>query len=229
MEADINRLMKIKNQLQENENQLRHLVKREKAFDETRDFNNIRWFRRSSLLALRREIDRIAHTLQRLDSTETISLWNRLLNKLLWGMNVMQFQTDGLLLQFQLEYIYLEKEINEFITELKNSGLDEKQDELKKRYDSEYIDASLQVLQNFLYEYCSQDGYRNAIKSICSYNKDNIFSDCRNELRKIYPVILTTADALVYNFKDLLQSGSRIDYIIMDEASQCDLIAGLPM
>lgn len=229
MEADINRIMKIKNQLQEDENQLRHLLKLKEAFNETRDFNNIRWFSKSSLLALRSEIDRIAHKLQRLDSIETISLWNRLLNRLLWRMDVEQFQTDGLLLQFQLEHIYLEKKINKFNTELKNSGLEEKQDELKKLYDSEYINASLQVLQNFLHGYCSQDGYRNAVKSICSYDMDNILSACRNELREIYPVILTTADALVYNFKDLLQSGSKIDYIIMDEASQCDLIAGLPM
>lgn len=229
MEEDINRLMRMKNQLQEDENQLRHLLKREEAFDESRDFNNIRWFHRSSLSALRREIDRIAHVLQRLESTETVALWNSLLNRFLWRMDNEQFRTDGLLLQFQLEHIYLTKEIDELTAKLKISGLDEKQNELKRRYDSEYIDVSLEVLQSFLYEYCSRGGYRNALKTILSNNGEKVLYDCRNELREVYPVILTTADALVYNFKDLLQSGSKIDYIIMDEASQCDLIAGLPM
>ena len=198
MEEDINRLMRMKNQLQEDENQLRHLLKRKEAFNESRGFPNIWWFHRSSLSALRGEIDRIAHVLQGLDSTEAISLWNRLLNRFLWKMDIEQFQTDGMLLQFQLENIYLTKEIDKLTAVLRNSGLDEKQNKLKRLYDSEYIEASLAVLKSFLYKHCSRDEYRNAVKTILTSNGDKTLYDCRNELREVYPVILTTADALVY-------------------------------
>ena len=230
MEADINRLVVMRNQQQEDENQLRHLEKRQEAFHENPEFSNIRRFQRKKLETLRKEIDRIAQSLQRLDEFGTYSLWDHLLNRFRWKMNREQFQSNGLLLQFQLERFYLNQEINQFASVLERTGLQQKQKELSDLYTGQYIKGSLQALQKFLLSYCSDERYQAAANTILSCNKEgHICYECRDELRSVYPVILTTADALVYNFKDLLENGSKIDYIIMDEASQCDLLAGLPI
>ena len=228
MEADINRLVMVKNRLQEDENQLRHLEKRQKAFDEEREFHNIHRFKKKPLSVVQKEIDRIACGLQKIDASGSCSVWNRLKNRFLWKMNTDTFQTEGLLLQFQLEHIYLEREIEGLSFEIEHARLNKKQHKLADLYDGKYINFSLKSLSEFLFRYCSDDNYQVATQTILSC-ADNIMSTCRNEIRTIFPVILTTADALVYNFKDVLENGSKIDYIIMDEASQCDLIAGLPV
>lgn len=230
MEADINRLVAMKNQQQEDENQLRHLEKRQAAFHETRNFSKISRFRKKKPEALRKEIDRIARSLQKLDESGMCSFWDRIVNYFHWKMNQEQFRSDGLLLQFQLEYLYLKREIEQLTSNLKWAGLEQKQEELANLYNHQYIKSSLQALQKFLLFYSSDDKYLAAANTILSCaQEDRICYNCKNELRYVYPVILTTADALVYNFKDLLENDSKIDYIIMDEASQCDLIAGLPM
>ena len=230
MEADINRLIVMKNQQQEDENQLRHLEKRQEAFHESREFPNLYRYQRKALETLRKEIDRIAHSLQRLDESDAYFFWDRLLNRFRWKMSREQFQADGLLLQFQLEHLYLKREIDQFASELERAGLLQKQKELAGLYTDQYIKSSLQALQKFLLSYCSDEGYQTAAATILSCIKEGrICYECRDELRHVYPVILTTADALVYNFKDMLENGSKIDYIIMDEASQCDLLAGIPV
>lgn len=229
IEEDINRLVIIKNRMQENENQLRHLEKRDDAFKENLELRQLRRLNRSRSSALRREIDRIAGALQRFDDQSTISFWDRLINRFRWGFTTDEFYTNGLLLQFRLEHIYLTREIEELSAQLNMAHLREKQDDLERRYNEQYITASLAALGNFLSSHSRRGEYLDAVKSVLSYTGDNVLYDTRQALRQIYPVILTTADALVYNFKDLLQSGGKLDYIIMDEASQCDLIAGLPM
>ncbi len=228
-EEDINHLVIIKNQLQESENQLRHLEKRNDAFQENVKLRQLRRLERSRLTDLRREIDRIANALQRLDNSSTISFRDRLINWFRWRFTTDEFQTNGLLFQFRLEHIYLTREIEELSAQLNESRLQEKQNALERRYNEQYITASLAALGNFLSTRSKQADYREAIKSVLSYTKDSVLYNTRQALRQIFPVILTTADALVYNFKDLLQSGGKLDYIIIDEASQCDLIAGLPM
>ena len=230
MEVDINHLVVMRNQQQEDENQLRHLEKRQEAFHESPEFPNIHRFQRKKLETLRKEIDRIAQALQRLDEFNRYSLWDLVLNRFRWKMNREQFRSDGLLLQFQLEHFYLNQEIDQLNSVLERAGLRQKQKKLSDLYADQYIKSSLQALKSYLYSYCSDERYQAAANTILSCNKQGrICYECRDELRSIYPVILTTADALVYNYKDLLENGSKIDYIIMDEASQCDLLAGIPV
>lgn len=230
MEADINRLVIMRNRQQEDENQLRHLVKRQEAFRESPEFPGIHRFQRKGLETLRKEIDRIARSLHRLDESGAYSLWDRLLNRLRWKMSQERFQADGLLLQFKLEHLYLNREIKQLTSELERAGLQKKQKELADLYTGQYIKSSLRALQKFLLSYCSDEEYQAAASTILSCNQEGrVCHECRDELRSVYPVILTTADALVYNCKDLLENGSKIDYIIIDEASQCDLLAGIPV
>lgn len=228
MEADINRLVEMKNRLQENENMLRHLEKRRDAFHEEAPWNTAR-FQNRSLESLRREIDRIAHALQRLDYGKRYSFWNRLKNSFIWHLDINDFKSEGLLLQFQLEYLYLMREIGQIHAELERAGLQDMQNDLAQLYDHQYINGSKQALEQFLRLFYTGDRQRQAALQVRQCQDKNVYRTCKQAVRELYPVILTTADALVYNFNDLIKSGDKIDYIIMDEASQCDLVAGLPI
>ena len=234
LEESINGIIKKKNRLQECENQLRHVEKRKLAFQESKDFRNIRFFKKSSRFEiLRREIDRIAHVLQKLDDKGEISWWHRLLNRLLWSMTTDQFVKDGLLLQFELEDIYLNKNIDMLRKELQEEQLDERRAELAELYASKsgagYIQESILLLQDYLYERSNQKDYKASACEILSQDVGIFYSKYKKQLRTIYPVFLTTADSLVKHFFDMLKAGTKADYIIMDEASQCDLVSGIPM
>jgi len=70
--------------------------------------------------------------------------------------------------------------------------------------------------------------FEDAVQSVNSAEEQDTYH-LRNEIRTIYPLILTTVDAAINNFGDWLSGNEKIDYLIMDEASQCDIISGLPM
>lgn len=234
MEKDINELIEKKNRLQENKNMLRHIEKRGKAFridasQMEEEFPRIKRFRKQSLESMRREIDRIACSLQQLDYENHYSIWNRLKNSFIWKMDRKKFETEGMMLQFQLEYLYLMQEIQKLSEELKNARLEDKQKKLKKIYDEQYVDLSVQLLRQFLYKFFSDVNYRNMAESIINCEDINVYEKCKNQIRKMYPVVLTTADALPFNFSDYFNGNQKIDYIIMDEASQCDLLAAIPV
>ncbi len=228
MEADINRLVEMKNRLQEDENALRHMEKRREAFREEPVFRNIDRFQNRGLESMRREIDRIAHALQRLDYTGRYSIWDRIKNSFIWRLDVDSFKSEGLLLQFRLESIYLQREIEQLSAELERAGLREKQRELAELYDRRYINVSTQALAQFLRAFYTDPERRKAAE-VMQRQEGNLYRGCKQAVRAFYPVILTTADALVYNFSDMLKGADKIDCVIMDEASQCDLITGLPV
>lgn len=177
---------------------------------------------------MRREIDRIAHALQRLDYTGRYSIWDRIKNSFIWRLDVDSFKSEGLLLQFRLESIYLQREIEQLSAELERAGLREKQRELAELYDRRYINVSTQALAQFLRAFYTDPERRKAAE-VMQRQEGNLYRGCKQAVRAFYPVILTTADALVYNFSDMLKGADKIDCVIMDEASQCDLITGLPV
>lgn len=131
IEKDINELIGKKNKLQENENMLRHIEKRGEAFQidhfqMEKEFPKIKKFQNKSIDYMRREIDRIAHSLQQLDYGNYYSIMNRLKNGFIWKMGRKRFEAEGIMLQFQLEYLYLLQEIQILSEELKNAGLEDK-------------------------------------------------------------------------------------------------------
>lgn len=54
-------------------------------------------------------------------------------------MSQERFQADGLLLQFKLEHLYLNREIKQLTSELERAGLQKKQKELADLYTGQYI------------------------------------------------------------------------------------------
>lgn len=115
-----------------------------------------------------------------------------------------------------LKDVYIKKEIADKEAYLLKNKLEKKQEEVKNIY-NEYITLCMQVFQNYL---------KKKMLSGLSKIKSNDLSELTFN---VYPLILTTADAFLSNFKNDIKNNKKIDVIIIDEASQCDVITGLPL
>lgn len=115
-----------------------------------------------------------------------------------------------------LKEVYIKKEIAQKEFLLLESKLKEKQDEVKKLYD-QYVDVCMEAFKKYLKKRMSS-----GLSEINDYTLQNVPFH-------VYPLILTTADAFLYNFKGVINSNQKIDAIIIDEASQCDVLTGLPL
>lgn len=116
-----------------------------------------------------------------------------------------------------LEQFYLNKEIVNKEEQLLQGRLEEKKKIAEKIYE-EYI---LLCMNSFKFR----------LKDKMHIYSDKIES--KKDLLKLafntYPLILTTADGFFFNFIDMIKGYRQIDCIIIDEASQCDVITGLPL
>ncbi len=115
-----------------------------------------------------------------------------------------------------LKEVYLKKEIADKEAFLLKRRLEEKQKEVKRIYE-EYIEICMSIFKSYLKEKMTL--------GLASVHSDDLLELAFN----VYPLILTTADAFLSNFKDIIKSNEKIDVVIIDEASQCDVITGLPL
>lgn len=115
-----------------------------------------------------------------------------------------------------LKEVYLKKEIADKEAFLLKRRLEEKQKEVKRIYE-EYIEICMGIFKSYLKEKMTL--------GLASVHSDDLLELAFN----VYPLILTTADAFLSNFKDIIKSNEKIDVVIIDEASQCDVITGLPL
>lgn len=115
-----------------------------------------------------------------------------------------------------LKEVYLKKEIADKEAFLLKRRLEEKQKEVKRIYE-EYIEICMGIFKSYLKEKMTL--------GLASVHSDDLLELAFN----VYPLILTTADAFLSNFKDIIKSNEKIDVVIIDEASQCDVIIGLPL
>lgn len=115
-----------------------------------------------------------------------------------------------------LKSVYLKKEIVDKETLLLKKKLEEKQKEVKILY-QEYIEICMKTFEYYL---------KVKISSGLEKTKSE---DILDLAFNVYPLILTTADAFLSNFKTQIKKNEKIDAIIIDEASQCDILTGLPL
>ena len=98
--------------------------------------------------------------------------------------------------------------------ELQEEQLDERRAELAELYASKsgagYIQESILLLQDYLYERSNQKDYKASACEILSQDVGIFYSKYKKQLRTIYPVFLTTADSLVKHFFDMLKALSLI-------------------
>lgn len=245
-EIKLNELVKKKNELEELENQKRHIEKRQNAYSEKFLGKLPFWIKFLKLNKLCQVIDKVSSKIvkynEQIDSD--ISLFDRVTALLFWKINTKDFLKQYLLLKWELENIYLARKIFEINESIKNNNFDELKKEISDLYDNTYCQKSIDLFKSALFKnyYKSDDDFNNLVKEIKlfkeKYNKelknnasDSDFLKEKSRIIQIitdfFPLTLTTADSLPNNFYNYRKGKEKFDYVIMDEATQCDVISGI--
>lgn len=229
MEEKLNQLIDDKNNLSELQNQYRHLLKRREAYklsDELIDkFKN----KKVNSNVTKKKIDYLSSLLVDMCDGKKINLLKRIVSYLTLNMSLRDLEKDGIAMQFLLEEKFINDVIYSIKKNMKDANLEELQEKIKNLYVEEYVDISRKILLSGLKENYNEKKFQSIFQKIENINNDDIVKNCKNELIDIYPVILTTVDAFLANFYSYFNDGEKIDCVIIDEASQCDILSALPL
>lgn len=239
-ENALNKLIDKKNNLQELENSLRHVKKKNNAYD-IKDFEkalkrNIYNYKNANIL--KKKIEILSKVLIDLNNSKKINLIKQLYIFFSFhGQTLSALEKDGILFHLLLEEKYLEKLIENRKTELQNENCEELQQEIKQLYNEQYIPLSQRILRQTIKENMNIEKLNNVITSIGNMdskeqnekNHTPILNKYKDDILDLYPVVLTTVDSIISNYKTYFKQGKKIDYIIIDEASQCDILSALPL
>lgn len=216
-EEDLSKLLYYKNLLIELKNQYRFLLKTKTAYNfETNKFKT------DKIKITKRQLDRLAHILIKLQNKQEINLIEKIICYYNWKIKSSDLKTNGMEFQFNLEEKFLIQEISKLEHYLEHKNIKKIADEIKNIYDDKYIKLSLNNLLLAL-----KDNYHNSSELKIENIDDNkeVVDACINN----FPTVLTTVDSILSNFKSFFKQNKKIDCLIIDEASQCDIISALPL
>ncbi|MBC2077879.1 DUF2726 domain-containing protein [Listeria booriae] len=211
LELECAELIKYKNQLSELYTQKRHIDKKISTYnaDATKiEINKLLVFPSE----LKREIEFLRNQRTKADT---------LLNKAYFRVRFSEKRIDTdnyTMYQWRLEQLYAIKMIK--YLENKTRKLPEKQEKIGKLYEV-YRKESIEQINNKIknkFQSCE-----NECNDIVQKEKIDNFFSIKQQILNIYPVILTTLDSVVSNV-----GYSRYDYVIIDEASQANIITAIP-
>lgn len=231
LEDKLNKLILQKNQLSEFKNQYRHLIKRREAYGFSSYEHLLRKINRknSSSKTLKRELERLAEVLVKIADGQKIGFIKIILTYFRWRMSLSNLKSEGIILQGLLEEKFLNIEIEDLEKQLKNENLEQLQKKIREIYNDEYIELSKKLLLESLKKKYDSRVFENIYLKVKENENDTLAKSCMDELIGLFPVVLTTVDAALYNFKSFFENGGKFDCIIIDEASQCDILSALPI
>lgn len=229
LENDLEELIKIKNILIELKNNYRHLIKRNEAYG----FDNYKEIikkvdRTKNSSSAKRSLNIVSEVLVNISEGKKVGIIKKLLTYINSKFLFKELRDNGIIIQGLLEQKFLEYEITDMKNKLEKGNLDKLQNEISKIYNGDYISLSKELVLKSLKNRYSKEDYENIYKKI-QENGTLDFSKIKREIINLYPVIMTTVDAFIYNFNYLFDKDEKIDCIIIDEASQCDIMSALPL
>lgn len=230
MEEHLNQLIGYKNQLSELQNQYRHLLKRREAYQFSDKLIEKFKTKKGNANKTKKRIEYLSSLLVQMSVGKRINFFKRIMLYLTCSMSLRDLERDGIAIQILLEEKYIGDVIHSIEKKLENENLERLQEKIRNLYVEEYIEISRKILLSKLKENYNEKKFENIFEKIENAKNENIgMSRYKDDIIEIYPVILTTVDAFLSNFYSYFNNGKKIDCIIIDEASQCDILSALPL
>lgn len=237
-ENKLNKLIEKRNELQELKNQLRHIRKKSETYNLKEYETKItKKYKRLTTTRIKKIISSLAKVLIILDEKNKLDIFDKIVSYFILKMTEKSLKKDGIAIHLLLEEYYLKSLINEIELELKNEKFEELKKEIARIYSEQYIPMSRKIFNNSIKDSINKDLLHKCIDNVL-VNKDIVPDDdnrlpkinsCKNDLLDLYPIVLTTVDSIVSNYWGHFYNDLKIDYIIIDEASQCDVLSALPV
>lgn len=237
-EKKLNLLIKERNELQELENQLRHVRKKSEVYDVKEYGKELdSKYTNFSSENLKRKVKQLAKTLIILDEKERVDIWNKLISFIILRKNINELKQNGILMHLLLEDCYLTSLIEEKKKKFEYENFEELKDSIKKLYLERYIPISKKILKQAIKMGINVKLMQDTFKKInlrkeqiaTSKNPTPILKYCKSNLIELYPIVLTTVDSVISNYWNYFNSNKKVDYVIIDESSQCDILSALPL
>lgn len=244
-ELELNEIVKKKNELEEFKTQKRHNEKKENAFCESFSGKMPFWIKFLNLEQLAQMICKISNKIEKYNGNDNkISFIDKVVAFLFWKIKSNDFFKQYLLLKWEFESIYLDKKILEVEDCIKNSDYDNLKKEINDLYSESYWKMSIELFKNSLSKYFHKSDFQfeNLVNTVTKFKEKhkNEFNDDSyspeylkeksrliKEITDFFPLTLTTTDSLPNNFYSYRNGDAKFDYVIIDEATQCDVISGI--
>lgn len=214
-EKQLHEYMILSNSLKELKNQNRYMSKKMKCYQFDKIFSETELKHLTPNLGNFKNINQVIY----LSKKEKLHFWNKIFIKLKYHLDTDNIEQKLINLKHILGEIYLNKEI----AKLEKNNLEENIKNLKNEIASLYAE----------YNSVCKKAFHQNLTEIISTNLEKIDNSpnmhWQTKLYNAFPVILTTADAFLFNFKTLIENNNQVDCIIIDEATQCDIVTGLPL
>lgn len=231
-------LIKERNELQELENQLRHVRKKSEAYN-IKEYEKSLKVKYNNLTSenLKKRINHLAKNLIILDNEARLKLWDRIISLLFLRKRVSELKQEGILMHLLLEEYYLTTLVEERKEKFERENFEELKNEIKKLYIEKYIPTSQNVLNQVIKKNINSTLIENILEKIelgkhqepTEENPMPIIKNTKNSLLELYPIVLTTVDSVISNYFKYFDTNIKVDYIIIDESSQCDILSALPL
>lgn len=237
-EEKLNELIKERNELQELKNQLRHIRKKSKAYNvkEYEQSLNVKYSKLSSK-TLKRKISKLAKILVMLDENKQVGVWNRTILFFSFRKNINEIEQEGILMHLLLEDYYLTNLVEERERKLERENFEELKLDIKNLYLKKYIPISKKILNTEIKLNINTELMKKIFEKVelgkeqevTEENPTPILGCSKNYLLELYPIVLTTVDSVISNYWSYFATNNKVDYIIIDESSQCDILSALPL
>ena len=206
LEPQINNLIDLKCILTELKIQKKFIDKQINAYELSNYINTYQHFLNNKNIKPKK-----LNKLIKIINKEKYNILDILYIKTKYKLNIKTDKKSLIIIFNLLKQLYLNEEIKTKEEILENGHLEDKQQEVEQIY-KEYV--SLSTLS-----------FKNALKNNIKFYEKGTIQKAFNT----FPLILTTADGFLFNVKNFLKRKKQLDCIIIDEATQCDVIAGLPL
>lgn len=235
-EKKLNLLIEKRNELQELENQLRHIKKKSEAYNVNK-YRDILGKRYQNLNddTLKKRINQLAKILILLDEKKKIGIWKQIITWFVFRKNNSELEEEGILIHLLLEEFYITNLIEKIKKEFEIQDFEKLKINIKELYTKEYIPISRNILKKKICENFNKElvlKIFEEMKDIPEATEEKPtprLNACKNELLELYPIVLTTVDSVISNYDSYFRNGKMVDYIIIDESSQCDILSALPL
>lgn len=228
-ENRLNELIKLKNLLLELKNQLRHMEKLEETYVFSEKMGDKLEKRVKKKTSSERAIDQLAASLIRLENKENFYWRERIFAYFNWHISLAELREKGLFMQYMMERKYLVNEIERITNELNSENLGNLQKEVETLYNTKYNIASRKTLCKYLAENIKKFRFEKLDASIYQLEEQEKKQKVKGYFIDHFPLVLTTVDSVLANYYSYFNKKQKIDCLIIDEASQCDILSALPL
>lgn len=235
-EEKLNKLIEERNNLQEYKNKLRHIEKKSKAYN-IEEYKNLlkTKYKNMNSLKIRKKINYLAKVLADMDKKESNTLWNFIISILILRKKPEFLKQNGILMHLMMEEYYIKSLIQE--SEKSLEDFDDLKNRINKLYIEDYIPTSKVILKQSIKKCIDVNTLDKLLDKIevletvetTEENQTPILSGIKDKLINFYPIVLTTVDSVISNYWTYFKNGYKVDYIIIDESSQCDILSALPL